>query len=166
MTPQQRHKCMSRIRSKNTRPEWLVRRFLWQNGFRYRLHVEKLAGKPDIVINRLKIAIFVNGCFWHGHKCLKKLPASNRKFWYDKISHNRNRDINNCRVLEQQGWIVIVIWECELAKPYQQETLLRLLNTLNLINNTKTNYNYPSPQAAIAAENEVQYSSYPDSNKP
>ncbi len=93
------------------------------------------------------------------------MPSSNRKFWFDKISRNRNRDINNCRSLEQQGWIVLVIWECELAKPHQADTLNRLLNTVTLIDNSKTHYNYPSPEAAIAAENEVTYSAYPDGNK-
>ena len=87
MTPQQRHDCMSHIRSKNTKPEQLVRQALWHKGFRYRLHVKDLPGKPDIVLPKYKTAIFINGCFWHGHKGCKDfvIPKSNTAFWLEKI---------------------------------------------------------------------------------
>lgn len=136
MTPQQRHKCMSRIRSKNTRPEMIVRRYLWSQGYRYRLHRKDLPGKPDIVIGRLKVAVFINGCFWHGHSCQKHFPATNTKFWNEKIYRNRNRDYKNHSELEGRGWLVIVLWECELATvTKRKDTLKRLLETLRLLEN-------------------------------
>lgn len=130
MTPQQRHHCMSRIRSTNTKPELVVRRFLWRNGWRYRLHRKGLPGKPDIVISRLKTVIFINGCFWHGHECNKRLPQTNADFWQRKIERNRQRDIENGIALRRLGWNVITIWECELHKAVRDATLERLLNTL------------------------------------
>ena len=166
MTPQQRHKCMSHIRSKDTRPEMLVRRFLWRNGIRYRLYVKSLPGTPDIVIRRLRIAIFINGCFWHGHSCQKRLPASNKKFWFNKISNNQQRDIRNKQLLEADGWMVIVIWECQLSARCADETLNKLLNTISLIERTcqpnklRTAYisNFDHGyDYSIAAEDEVPY---------
>ena len=168
MTPQQRHKCMSHIRSKNTRPEMLVRRFLWHNGYRYRLHAKQPPGHPDIVIRRLRTAIFVNGCFWHGHSCRNYLPASNRKFWFDKISRNRERDLRDHNLLEADGWMVIVIWECQLSKSLADDTLQRLLNTLNLLSSstTKPVSTYPTEEDYnlnydIAAETETTYTASP-----
>ena len=168
MTPQQRHNCMSHIRSKNTRPEMLVRRFLWHNGYRYRLHTKQLPGHPDIVIRRLRTVIFVNGCFWHGHSCRSFLPASNRKFWFDKISRNRERDLRDHNLLEADGWMVIVIWECQLSKSLADDTLQRLLNTLNLLSSstTKPVSTYPTEEDYnlnydIAAETETTYTASP-----
>ncbi|MGM9804569.1 MAG: very short patch repair endonuclease [Muribaculaceae bacterium] len=160
MTPKQRHRCMSRIRSKDTRPEMVVRRALWHNGLRYRLHVGALPGRPDIVIRRLHTAIFVNGCFWHGHMCQKRqYPQSNRQFWYTKIERNRSRDLRNQKLLEENGWVVIVIWECQLKPNIVSNTLQRLINTLTLLNNaTKgTPYGEPLNTMALAAEDEVSY---------
>lgn len=171
MTPQQRHKCMSRIRSKNTRPEMIVRRFLWHNGFRYRIHVKSLPGTPDIVIRRLRIAIFINGCFWHGHSCQKHLPASNRKFWFNKISSNRQRDIRNRHLLEDDGWLVIVVWECQLSTHNANQTLHRLLNTVALIDDTSNphphgaayiSYDDDSYYSNLAAEDEMPYGNSSD----
>ena len=163
MTSGQRHRCMSRIRSKDTRPEMVVRRFLWHNGVRYRLHVKQIPGCPDIVIRRLRTAIFVNGCFWHGHSCQKHLPENNRKFWYKKITRNRERDMRNTGLLEAAGWVVIVVWECELAKAVAPYTLRRLLDTIRLLDKalplTPRGYSdyADNDYAAVAADDEVPY---------
>lgn len=124
---------MSRIRSKNTKPEILVRKFLFANGFRFRLHSKKLIGKPDIVIHKLRSLIFVHGCFWHGHKNCKnaKIPVANRKFWINKITVNSERDIKNIRLLKREGWNVFVIWECQLHQKKVAKTLERLLQKLS-----------------------------------
>ena len=132
MTPQQRHLCMSPIRSKDTKPEQLLRQALWHKGFRYTLHVKYLPGKPDIVLPKYKTAIFVNGCFWHGHKGCKDfvIPKSNTAFWLEKIGKNKNRDEHNITALISAGWKVITIWECELKKPVIEATLSELFQTL------------------------------------
>lgn len=127
LTPEQRHKCMSHIRAKDTQPEMKVRRFLYSHGFRYRLHVKKLPGTPDIVIRRLHTAILVNGCFWHGHDCsLFVMPKTRVSFWENKISKNRERDERVRTELTKIGWNVITMWECSLD-------LNGLLYTLNNI---------------------------------
>ena len=126
LTPQQRHRCMSRIRSKATKPEMAVRRWLWGHGYRYRLNVKSVPGKPDIVMRRYRTAIFVNGCFWHGHEGCSKfvMPKSNTDFWQAKIERNRTRDTRNYEVLLQNGWQVIVLWECQLV-PAKLETTMQ-----------------------------------------
>ncbi len=141
MTPQQRHYCMSRIRSKDTTPERRVRQWLWQHGYRYRLCVKGVPGKPDIVMRKYRTAIFVNGCFWHGHhvqctmnnvqctiedsKCCK-IPKTNREFWVAKIRRNQERDQQNYKVLEENGWQVIVLWECQLKPKKLEQTMLQV----------------------------------------
>ena len=132
MTPQQRHDCMSHIRSKNTKPEQLVRQALWHQGFRYRLHAKDLPGKPDIVLPKYKTAIFINGCFWHGHEGCKDfvIPKSNTAFWLEKIGKNKERDARDETALTSAGWKVITIWECELKKPVIEETISALFKTL------------------------------------
>ncbi len=141
MTPQQRHYCMSRIRSKDTTPEKRVRQWLWQHGYRYRLCVKGVPGKPDIVMRKYRTAIFVNGCFWHGHhvqctmnnvqctiedsKCCK-IPKTNREFWVAKIRRNQERDQQNYKVLEENGWQVIVLWECQLKPKKLEQTMLQV----------------------------------------
>ena len=107
---------MSRIRNKDTKPEILVRKFLFANGFRYRLNEKKLPGKPDIVLPKYKTVIFVNGCFWHGHENCKyfKLPATRTEWWKEKIEGNIKNDINKHDQLREAGYKVIVIWECEI----------------------------------------------------
>ena len=126
LTPPQRHRCMSRIRSKATKPEMAVRRWLWAHGYRYRLNVKSVPGKPDIVMRRYRTAIFVNGCFWHGHEGCSKfvMPKSNTAFWQTKIERNRTRDTRIYEMLLQNGWQVIVIWECQL-QPKQLETTMQ-----------------------------------------
>lgn len=119
---------MSMIRSKNTKPEELVRKYLFSQGFRYRKNVRKLPGCPDIVLPKYKTVIFVNGCFWHGHKGCKYFvwPKSNAEYWYKKIENNINRDIKNIKLLQEQGWIVLTVWECELKKERAESTLKKL----------------------------------------
>lgn len=134
LTPEQRSHVMSKIRSRNTRPELIVRKFLWGQGYRYRLCVKKLPGRPDIVIRRLKVAIFVNGCFWHGHKThIHRLPSSNTEYWKNKINNNQKRDLENGIKLRHMGWTVITIWECELSPRRREETLMRLEETLKML---------------------------------
>jgi DNA mismatch endonuclease, patch repair protein len=128
MTPQQRHECMSRIRSKDTRPEQVVRRELWQRGYRYRLNVRKLPGTPDIVLPKYRTVIFVNGCFWHGHKGCKHytVPATNTEFWKAKVTRNQERDALNIQRLEAIAWNIITVWECELSKSNLPSTIDRM----------------------------------------
>jgi DNA mismatch endonuclease (patch repair protein) len=109
---------MSGIRSKNTKPELIIRRNLFACGFRYRLHKKDLPGKPDLVLRKHRVAIFVNGCFWHQHNCqLFKWPSSNREFWRHKITRNRELDCNSVRSLKREDWRVLTIWECALKGP-------------------------------------------------
>ncbi|MCL1920107.1 MAG: very short patch repair endonuclease [Kiritimatiellaeota bacterium] len=119
MTPEQRHRCMSRIRSKDTKPEQVVRQMLHALGFRFRLHAKRLPGKPDIVLPRHKKVIFVHGCFWHAHGCRVggKKPATREQFWEAKFARNVARDNAAIRQLWQTGWQVLVVWECEALDP-------------------------------------------------
>lgn len=107
---------MSRIKSKNTKPEMLVRKFLFANGFRYRLHVKDLPGKPDIVLPKYKTVIFVNGCFWHGHDGCKYfvVPKTRTEWWMNKISGNIAHDNRSINALENLGWNVVIVWACQL----------------------------------------------------
>ncbi len=119
---------MSRIRSKNTKPEELVRKYLFSKGFRYRKNVRTLPGCPDIVLPKYKTVIFVNGCFWHKHDCPRFVwPSTNREYWEPKILRNVERDKENCALLQSQGWNVIVVWECELktTKSNRLDQLIR-----------------------------------------
>lgn len=128
-TPEQRSYNMSRIHSKNTKPEELVRKFLFSQGFRYRKNDAKLPGKPDIVLPKYKAVIFVNGCFWHGHEGCRYFvwPKNNAEFWKEKITGNIQRDKHNHQLLANQGWHVIEIWECQLMKSVVDNTLQNLV---------------------------------------
>ena len=108
---------MSRIRSKDTKPEELVRNYLFLQGFRYRKNDKHLPGKPDIVLPKYKAVVFVNGCFWHGHtNCIEyRLPKTNTEFWAEKTNNNILRDQENYKKLQELGWKVIVVWECEIT---------------------------------------------------
>ena len=118
---------MSRIRSKNTKPEEKVRKYLFSKGFRYRKNVKNLPGTPDIVLPRFKTVIFVNGCFWHKHDCgCFVWPSSNEQYWKTKIQRNVERDAKNISILVNQGWKVIIVWECELKKEKASERLSKL----------------------------------------
>ena len=113
---EERSRVMRRVKSADTKPEMRVRRWLHAQGFRFRLHRKDLAGNPDIVLRRHRTVIFVHGCFWHGHSGCKAadLPASNREYWEKKIGRNVERDRRNLALLQEQGWRVIVLWECKL----------------------------------------------------
>lgn len=123
---------MSRIAGKDTKPEELVRRYLFSKGFRYRKNVRKLPGSPDLVLPKYRTVIFVNGCFWHGHEGCKYFvwPKSNVEFWRQKIETNISRDQRKETQLRDMGWNVLVVWECELRPPKRQATLEGLENRL------------------------------------
>lgn len=123
---------MSRIRGKDTKPELLVRKFLFACGFRYRLHDKKLPGKPDIVFSRYKTVLFIHGCFWHGHEGCRYfvIPKTRTEWWTDKIRTNSQNDIRASEKLTEAGWKVIIIWECELKKEKIDKTLKRLVKDL------------------------------------
>ena len=126
--PEQRSYNMSRIRSKNTKPEEFVRKYLFARGFRYRKNDPRLPGKPDIVLPKYKTVIFINGCFWHGHTGCKYFvwPRNNENFWREKINGNIARDQRTFDLLQTAGWNVIVVWECQLKKHCNTETLSEL----------------------------------------
>ena len=119
---------MSRIHSKNTKPELIVRKYLFHRGFRYRVNVKKLPGSPDIVFEKYKTIIFINGCFWHVHEGCKyfKWPESNVEFWKNKLTENRRRDVVKIQALKELDWKVIVVWECELKGDNQTTRLNKL----------------------------------------
>ena len=119
---------MSRIRGKNTTPELVVRQYLHAEGFRFRIHVKKLPGCPDVVLPKYRTCIFVNGCFWHGHRGCRYAtrPKSNAEFWQTKIQNNIRRDELSAQALDTMGWRIITVWECELKKDRREETLRAL----------------------------------------
>ena len=123
---------MSKIKGKDTKIEVFVRKYLFSEGFRYRLNDKRLPGRPDIVLPKYKTVIFVNGCFWHGHKHCKysQLPKTNTEFWRQKIEMNIVRDDAAFRQLEALQWNVIIVWECELKKGKREETLSRLKDAI------------------------------------
>ena len=151
LSAEQRHKNMASIHSKDTNPELIVRRGLWKRGFRYRLNHKRLPGHPDLVLRKYRTCIFVNGCFWHGHKCSLtpdpspkgegrtglesseccKIPKTNREFWVAKILRNKERDKEEQRKLAEMGWHCITVWECELKPSKREETLESIAFTLN-----------------------------------
>ena len=125
--PQTRSYNMSRIRGKNTKPEVKLRSLLHRAGLRFRLHDSRLPGKPDIVLPRYKAAIFVNGCFWHGHDCRNTKPEQNKEFWAKKRERNLKRDQEVTEILTRKGWKVVRIWECEIAKSGYLSNLSHIL---------------------------------------
>ena len=159
MTPEQRHFCMASIRGKNTRPEILVRKYLFAHGYRFRIHVKKLPGTPDIVLLKYRTVIFVNGCFWHGHRncTFYSKPKSNVDFWEQKIERNIKRDLENRIKLRDMGWHVIQFWECQLKPKVREENLQGLLYTLNkimILNYQSKPYRMVEEEKKIVAENE------------
>ena len=118
---------MSQIKWKDTKPEILVRKFLFANGLRYRLHDDKLPGRPDIVLRKFNTVIFVNGCFWHGHKGCKRfvVPKSRTDFWLNKINKNIINDEKNTNLLKLLGWNVITMWECQLSQVNALDRMIR-----------------------------------------
>ena len=119
---------MAKIRSKDTRPELLVRKAVWAAGFRYRLHGKALPGKPDLVFPGFRTVVFVHGCYWHAHGCQKgRIPESNSSFWREKFAKNRARDSRNARVLRRAGWSVLTVWECSLSTAARRDAAIRKL---------------------------------------
>ena len=120
---------MSRIKSKNTKPELLVRKFLFSKGYRFKLHDKNLQGKPDIVLPKYKTVIFVNGCFWHGHNGCKYfvIPKTNTDWWLNKIKRNKQLDRKNFLKLKEEDWKILSIFECELKGTKQERTLNKIL---------------------------------------
>jgi DNA mismatch endonuclease, patch repair protein len=131
LTREQRSRCMSLIRSKDTKPEWVVRRLLHRLGFRYRLHVESLPGTPDLIFPTRRKAIFVSGCFWHAHKCGRRsLPKTRRAYWTMRLNRNMKRDQAARRDLKRLGWSVLTVWECQLKGTDQlTKRLVRFLES-------------------------------------
>ena len=123
-----RSEIMSKISGTETKPEILVRKFLFANGFRFRKNVRSLPGSPDIVLPKFKTVIFVHGCFWHGHSCkAAKLPKTRKEFWQAKIKRNLDRDESTLLDLKALGWTIIVIWQCEI------NTIAKMASCLNKI---------------------------------
>ena len=131
----QRHNNMAAIRSSGTKPERIVRQYLWRRGFRYRLNSPRLPGHPDLVLRKYRTCIFVNGCFWHGHEGCRYyvVPKTNTDFWIAKIARNRERDREEQQQLAKMGWHCITVWECELKGDNREKTLEALAFTLNRI---------------------------------
>ena len=159
LTPEQRHRCMASIKSRNTKPEVLVRRFLFARGLRFRINVKRLPGTPDIVLKKYRTCIFVNGCFWHGHEGCKYyvMPKTNTEFWKAKIERNRARDLDRRIKLRDMGWHVIQIWECQLKPKVREEYLEGLLLTLNrilIMNYQPTIYKTEEESVGMVAEPE------------
>ena len=172
-TSPQRHANMAAIHGKDTKPEMVVRRWLWGHGYRYRLNHKRLPGKPDIVMRKYRTCIFVNGCFWHGQsvqlqtaqidngqliidnsECCK-IPKTNREFWVAKIRRNQERDLKVQHELAAMGWHSITIWECELNPKVRERTLEALAFTLNKIflqDRTIKRYEIPEEVPMMAAE--------------
>ncbi len=123
---------MAAIHSTSTKPEVRMRHELWRRGFRYRKNNKRLPGSPDIVLSKYRTAIFVHGCFWHGHKGCKKytVPKSNTEFWIEKVARNQQRDQDVWRQLEAKDWSVIIVWECELEKKRFEETIERVVGEI------------------------------------
>ena len=190
LASQQRHTNMAAIRGKNTKPEMIVRKWLWSHGYRYRLNVKSVPGKPDIVMRRFRTAIFVNGCFWHGHlvaqlpneslefsveslesvvssefkvedsKCCK-IPKTNREFWVKKICRNMERDQENYRILQENGWHCIVVWECQLKPKLLEHTMQQVELQLNqyflsIYQRKSVPYTEPDEEYLMAAEREEE----------
>ncbi|MBX2950768.1 MAG: DNA mismatch endonuclease Vsr [Crocinitomicaceae bacterium] len=132
VSKERRSEIMSSVRGKDTKPELIVRQFLFSEGFKYRLHDKKLPGKPDIKLTKYKTVIFINGCFWHGHTNCKiyVMPKTNKKFWQEKIDKNVARDEKNIAELKSLGWNVILLWECELKKTRRENTFKDLIDKI------------------------------------
>ncbi len=165
MTSEQRSRCMAAIKGKDTKPEMIVRKYLFSRGLRFRVQVRKLPGTPDIVLPKYKTAIFVNGCFWHGHEGCKyfRLPKSNIEFWTEKIEHNVTRDVRNEAELKSIGWRVFRVWECEIKTALQRDEFLKRLYD-RIVNSAQSCLIKPDmDEPSIAAEPESEHI-YGDNN--
>lgn len=159
LTSEQRSRCMAAVKGKDTKPEMIVRKYLFSRGLRFRVQVRKLPGTPDIVLPKYKTVIFVNGCFWHGHEGCKyfRLPKSNVEFWKEKIERNIERDKESELALLDLGWKVIRVWECELRdKSNRENTLNKIYNSITSSSNS--GYSFEEADVPIAAEPKIDYS--------
>lgn len=150
---------MAAVKGKDTKPEMIVRKYLFSRGLRFRVQVKKLPGKPDIVLPKYKIVIFVNGCFWHGHEDCKyfRLPKSNVEFWKEKIGRNIERDRESMQALLDLGWKIIRVWECELRnKANREDTLNKIYKSITSPNGSS--YSFEETDIPMAAEPEADYS--------
>lgn len=162
LSKDKRSKIMSAIHSRNTKPELIVRKYLWRVGFRYRLNYNRLPGHPDLVLKKYRTCIFINGCFWHGHNCQEfRPPKTNVNYWTKKINRNRERDKEEQKKLAEMGWHVIVVWECELKPDKLEKTLTALAFTLNHIYLQDHSVNYQH----VEEENELDIAAEPFENK-
>ena len=159
LTKEQRSRCMAAIKGKDTKPEMIVRRYLFSRGLRFRVQVRKMPGNPDIVLPKYKTVIFVNGCFWHGHEGCKyyRLPKSNIEFWKEKINRNIARDIRNEEELKSLGWHVIRVWECDIRKVSSREEYLQHLYNSIVQSELTRNYDVDFEEMHIAAESASMY---------
>ena len=154
MTPEQRSRCMAAVHSKDTKPEVLVRKFLFSKGLRFRVCNHKLSGTPDIVLPKYKTVIFIDGCFWHGHEGCKyyRLPHTRTDFWQSKINTNKLRDRRNDTDLANAGWRVIRLWECEIRNKSSQAAALDSLYRHTIGQASPVPYIQESNPLPIAAE--------------
>ncbi len=157
-----RSKIMAAIHSKDTKPEMIVRKWLWKRGFRYRLNAPRLPGHPDLVLKKYRTCIFVNGCFWHGHENCNQFrkPKTNIDFWENKIKRNQQRDKDEIHKLSTMGWHTITVWECELRPKTLEKTLTSLAYTLNhifILDHSKENYEAKEEKMLVAAEEREKY---------
>jgi len=166
---EKRSECMSKIRSKDTKPELILRKALFSRGFRYRVNDKKLPGKPDIVLPKYKTVIFLNGCFWHRHEGCKYAytPKTNMKFWVHKISSNKERDKINAEKLAALGWNVLIVWECEIRHAHKHD-IVPLVNRVEaaILENRPRKiymkfYEEREREIMMVAENIVEYQRTP-----
>lgn len=158
-SPSDRSRNMAAIKGKDTKPEMIVRKYLFSRGLRFRVQVRKLPGTPDIVLPKDKTAIFVNGCFWHGHEGCKyfRLPKSNVEFWKEKIERNIERDKESMQALFDLGWKVVRVWECELRNKANREGTLNKIYS-SITSSDGSAYSFEETDVPIAAEPEADYS--------
>ncbi len=158
MTREQRHRCMSAIRSRNTKPEMIVRRYLFAQGFRYRLNSPRLPGHPDMVLRKYRTVVFVNGCFWHSHEGCKyyRMPKTNVDFWQATLERNDRRDEAERQTLARMGWHCITVWECQLRPQERDDTLASIKHTLNhiFLQDRSQPYTPNEEEYSVAAEAE------------
>ena len=157
ISTEQIHAEMAAIHGKNTKPEMVVRRWLWGHGYRYQLNHKRLPGKPDIVMRKYRTCIIVNGCFWHGHEGCRyyTIPKTNTEFWINKVKRNKERDLIVQHELVSMGWHSITVWECELKPNVREKTLESLAFTLNRIflqDHSIRRYEIPEEEPMMAAE--------------
>lgn len=165
---EKRSAVMARIRGKDTKPELIVRRYLYHRGYRYRKNFRGLPGTPDVVLRKYRVVIFVHGCFWHGHDADMHIPASNRDYWEKKIARNKERDRRNKAALKRMGWNVMTIWECQLKPAVREQTLLEMEYWINhvYLERFRKKAAKPYPQeseespSVMAAEEAAKYGKY------